>query len=296
MSVRALASRMARIVLAFLLMLPIPVTPEQGQPKDWLIVYGNGFTFGVKAPEGWLGDWEKASALKSNIILYPKGHDLHTAYGIIRVRVNKKRDENTAEALAADMEGYRQKFPGIEFLDVQATHPHYQCFPKLFLLEGKFHEYVAYVNPGPAHWYMFSVAMNTRDSPAKDPELEAFRTVAGSLLAMDTAQETTAFEAALKAADENLASKKGEKYDTDFARKAGPWLATALSRCTKGLPDSELIFFTVLVRVGAEGKAEEVLAQPPTKVALCLKPLFAAAKNPKPPGPSWWVKMEIMIK
>jgi hypothetical protein len=210
--------------------------------------------------------------------------------------VNKKRAENTAEDLATDMEGYRQKFPGIEFLELQAAHPQYQCFPKLFLLEGKFHEYVAYVNPGPAQWYMFSVAMNTGKARAKDSDLEAFRTIVGSLLALGGTQETTEFEAALKAADANLETKKGTKYDADFARKAGPWIAPAMSRCTKGLPDSELAPFTLLVRVGADGNAEEILARPSTKVALCIKPLFAANKHPKPPGPSWWVKMEIMIK
>lgn len=296
MIVLALASRKIRLALICLWAVPNLLSPAQDQPMDRLMVYGNGFMFGVKEPEGWLGDWEKAAALRSNIIFYPKGHDLHTAYGIIRVRVNKKRDENTAQDLAADMEGYRKRFPGVEFLDLQAAHPDYQCFPKLFLLEGTFHEYVAYVNPGPAYWYMFSVAINTGKARAKDPELEAFQSVVGSLLALGGTKETTEFDTALKAADENLGSKKGEKYDADFGRKAGPWLATAMSRCTKGLPDPELVPFTVLVRVGAEGIAEEVLTRPSTKVALCLKPLFAANKHPKPPGPAWWVKMEVMIK
>ena len=296
MTTRVSASIAILLALGFLWAHPVIASPGQEQTMDRLMVYGNGFMFGVQEPAGWLGDWEKASALRSNIIFFPRGHNLHTAYGIIRVRVNKKKDENTAQDLAADMEVYRQKYPGIEFLDLQAAHPRYPCFPKLFLLEGKFHEYVAYVNPGPDFWYMFSIALNTGKARATDSELVAFRTVVGSLLALGGAQETADFDAALKAADGNLESKKGMKFDADFARKAGPWLATAISRCTKGLPDSELIPFTLLIRVGPNGNAEEVMSRPLTKVALCLKPLFAAKKHPKPPGPSWWVKMEIMIK
>jgi hypothetical protein len=43
--------------------------------------------------------------LSSNILFYPKGHSLASPYGPIRVRVNEKADENTAEDIAADMNG-----------------------------------------------------------------------------------------------------------------------------------------------------------------------------------------------
>lgn len=274
--------------------------PGQEQPKDWLILHGNGFRFGVKEPAGWQGDWERASDLKSNILFYPKGHAMTTAYGIIRVRVNDKRGEDMGAALAADMEGYRGRYPGITFQDLEVSHPLYACSPKLFCLEGKFHEYVAYLNPGQAYGYMFSVAMNTRDKIATESELAAFRTVASSLTAIDSigssGQPSSDFSAALKAADDNMKSKEGERYDGTFARKAGPWLAPAMRKCIKGLPNTELGPFTVLIRVDRSGKAEEVLVRPVTKVAQCLKPLFASAKHPRPPGPAWWVKMDVVIE
>jgi hypothetical protein len=223
-----------------------------------------------------------------------------TAYGVIRVRINHKKNEDTGADLAADMEGYRKQFAAIIFQDLGASHPLYPCYPKLFCLEGKFHEYVAYLNPGKDYWYMFSVAMNTRDKIASESELLAFRTVVSSLLAMDavgsSGQPPSDFNAALRTADDNLKSKEGERYDVTFARKAGPWLASALARCTRGLPNTDLGPFTILVRVGSSGKPEEVLVRPLTKVAQYLKPLFASAKHPKPPGPSWWVKMDVVIR
>ena len=109
-------------------------------------------------------------------------------------------------------------------------------------------------------------------------------------------ETSTDFNTALEAADNNLETKEGEQYDVSFGLSAGPWLMKALVQCSKGLDREDLVPFTVLVRVGKSGKAEEVLVRPGTKVAQCLKPEFAAANHPKPPGPSWWVKMVIEIR
>jgi hypothetical protein len=147
---------------------------------------------------------------------------------------------------------------------------------------------------------MFSVAFASGTQPASDTELDTLRMVIASLVALGgkrpAVQEATTFDAARKAADENVKTNKGNKYDTAFARKAAPWLSNALAACTQGLPDSELGPFTVLARVAESGKIEEVLIQPQTKVAICLKPLFIANKGPKPPGPHWWVKVDISIR
>jgi hypothetical protein len=109
-------------------------------------------------------------------------------------------------------------------------------------------------------------------------------------------ETSTDFNTALEAADNNLKTKEGEQYDESFGLSAGPWLLKALLQCSKGFDREDLVPFTVLVRVGKSGKAEEVLVRPKTKVAQCLKGEFAAANHPKPPVASWWVKMDIEIK
>jgi hypothetical protein len=274
--------------------------PQSQQKMDSLMVFGDHFMFGVKEPEGWQGDTERASSFKMNILIYPRGHRLPDLHGVIRIRVNKKVDENTEQDLATDMAGYRKANPKVQFIDLEVTHPSYKCFPKLFSLDREFHEYVVYVNPGEQYWFMFSVTLSTGERLASDTELDTLRGVTASLSALGgkapTVQGPTGFDAALRAADDNVKSKKGKKYDTAFGRKAAPWLTNALAACTQGLPDSELGPFTVLARVADSGKIEEVLIQPPTKVAVCLKPRFLAHDGPKPPGPSWWVKVDIAIR
>jgi hypothetical protein len=109
-------------------------------------------------------------------------------------------------------------------------------------------------------------------------------------------QKTTSFQAALAEADKNLKSEEGKRYDGDFAMSSGPWLQPAVMRCTEGLSEKDLEPFTVVIRVGESGRAEEVLIGPVTKVAKCLKPDFEKAKHPQPPRSSWWVEMRIEIK
>jgi hypothetical protein len=171
------------VFVSFLIHLAILNSPvlSQNQIADRLVVYGNGFRFGVKEPQGWLGDTEHASVLSSNIIFYPKGDTITSPYGVIRVRVNDKVDENTAADLAADMDDYKSNFADIQYDDLNVSHPEYKCFPKVFYVEGKFYEYVTYVNPGSGISYILSVSLSTQKLRATPAQLSAYAEIVASL-------------------------------------------------------------------------------------------------------------------
>ena len=149
----------------------------------------------------------------------------------------------------------------------------------------------------------FSIPNTGGSNAMSNPGSSSFSSVlfAGAILVvfslptLGVLEQQSDFDAALKAADANVKSTAGMLYDAAFAMKAVPWLASAMYTCPKGLPNRDLKPLTVLVRVDTAGKTEQVLIRPLTKVARCLKPLFASAVHPKPPGPSWWVKMDISI-
>ena len=105
----------------------------------------------------------------------------------------------------------------------------------------------------------------------------------------------TDFDAALKAAEANRATTRGSIYDAAFTLKAAPWLGPALYTCSRNLSRLDSRPVIILVRVSAEGKAEEILARPLTKVARCLRARIASAKHPKPPDPSWWIKLDLKV-
>jgi len=186
------------IIISIILVISItilPAVPLQENMKA-LVVYGSGFVFGVMEPENWRGDTENAGSCGDNIIFYPIGQAWNSPDAVIRVRINEKVDENTAEDLSFDMEGYRNRFPQIQFEDIDVPHPKYRSFPKLFFVESNFYEYVTYVNPGEAYWYTFSVALNTQKKRAEKDVLEAYKEVVASLLAISGSSEAVPHPAA----------------------------------------------------------------------------------------------------
>jgi hypothetical protein len=106
----------------------------------------------------------------------------------------------------------------------------------------------------------------------------------------------TGVEVARNEAESNARTPAGKRYEGVLVSKLEEWLRPALVRCTKKAPPAELLSFDGLVRVGSEGKPEEVLFGPETAVARCVAPDFREATYPRPPQPSWWIKVEVRLK
>ena len=155
----------------------------QSPPKmDNLVVYGKNFSFAVKEPDGWRADTEKiASQYHVNIIFLPSREESLQHKVSIRVRVNKKQDENTVEDLNYDLQEYRKQYPAAQVTDLKVEHPEYKTFASTVYLPKKFHEYVAYLNPGPGRPFVFSVAMSKQNEPATEEELNAYKSILKSV-------------------------------------------------------------------------------------------------------------------
>lgn len=167
------------ILQTILFILPVS---QQGEKSDRILVYGDDFLFGVKEPTGWHGDTDSAANYSANIIFTRPDQDSTSPYGIIRVCVNDKVDENTVEDLAYDMKEYKQKYAGIKFGDLPVQHSKYKCFSKIFFIEKDFYEYVTYINPGKEFTYALSVSLSKKDVRATEEELSAYKVVVSSLL------------------------------------------------------------------------------------------------------------------
>ena len=155
----------------------------QTPPKlNNLIIYGDGFAFGVKEPDGWHGDTDKiASKYHVNVVFLPQEKSVKDDV-TIRVRVNHKVDENTIEDLNYDMKGYTRDYPASQFSDLNLAHAEYKTFARTLFVPNLFYEYVAYVNPGSGKPNVFSVAMSKRTEPATEAELKAYEAILKSLV------------------------------------------------------------------------------------------------------------------
>jgi hypothetical protein len=151
------------------------------QKLDQLLVYGDDFMFGVREPPGWIGDTTNAKGFEANVVLHESGRPRDSWFGLIRIRVNPKENENISADMAEDMRSYKAQFPNVQFKDISIASPRYVCLSKLFYIPGESYEYVTYVNPGPKHPILFSVSMNTEKSEASAKELEAYKLALQSL-------------------------------------------------------------------------------------------------------------------
>jgi len=151
------------------------------QKLDELLVHGDNFAFSVKEPAGWKGDTKGAAEFQSNLVLREIGQTSNEVSGMIRIRVNGKKDENTQADIEEDIRAYRAQYPKVQFKDLSVASPRYRCLAKVFYVPGLFYEYVAYVNPGPGKPLLFSVAMNTQKVEATAKELGAYKSAVESL-------------------------------------------------------------------------------------------------------------------
>ncbi|MGH9562761.1 MAG: hypothetical protein ACRD3S_15020, partial [Terracidiphilus sp.] len=145
------------------------------------LVYGEGFAFGVKEPDGWHGDTGQVATRYGVNVVFQSPNEPPESDVTIRVRVNKKVDENTIEDLNYDMDGYKREFPGVQFGELNVAHAEYKTFAKVVFVQNRFYEYVAYLNPGPGKRFVVSVAMSKKGSPANVSELKAYETVVRSI-------------------------------------------------------------------------------------------------------------------
>src|SRR5439155_1806568 len=79
----------------------------------------------------------------------------------------------------------------------------------------------------------------------------------------------TGVEIARAEAEQNAKSPAGRRYEGVMVGKLDDWLRPAVERCAGKAPEEERISFDALIRVGADGKPEEVLFGPETLVAKC---------------------------
>lgn len=153
--------------------------------KVRILVYGNGFIFGVKEPEGWQSDTSNASGMHANIIFYKLNETINDAKYLIYIRLNDKTDEHIEKDLEFDMSQYKNRYPSVEFKDINVAHKEYKLCSKLFYVQNSFYEYVTYVNPGTGKPFTFSVAMNVPNNEASKSALKTYKEIINSLILLN---------------------------------------------------------------------------------------------------------------
>jgi hypothetical protein len=158
---------------------PAPSSPSPSDLKD-MIVYGQGFAFSVREPDGWVGH-APADVGAGSVSFYRASEDAKTATTIIWIQVMDDDGPDVAGDLTADMDHWKAKYPDMAFEDLVAPSPQYKTFSKLYIVSGEDPSYVSYVDPGSATKLYYIVSMQPLKRRATADELAAFDEVVASL-------------------------------------------------------------------------------------------------------------------
>ena len=183
---RKLRDQLIKVLfIAVIVVMRIDAFAAEEKKLDSLLVYGEGFIFGVKEPPGWTADTSNAANVHANILFYKPGESFQTAKALIFVRVNKKSDEYLEKDLEWDMEQYKKRYPNVQFKDIPVFHPKYKTYSKLFYIKETFYEYVTYINPGAGKPVTLSAAMNLQRNEASKEVLAAYQQVIQTLVVLN---------------------------------------------------------------------------------------------------------------
>jgi hypothetical protein len=114
--------------------------------------------------------------------------------------------------------------------------------------------------------------------------------VAGSVAAQHKAQATS-FAHAEAAAEANMQTSEGVKYDDQLETQFWQKHSGDVELCRKKLRAE--YGFEIVLKVDNNGNAIEILARPFKKMSACIRAAILKDKFPIPPWPDYWVKLEI---
>lgn len=104
---------------------------------------------------------------------------------------------------------------------------------------------------------------------------------------------TKVIEDALKAADDNLKTPEGSKFDGVMGKAFEGKYRAVVADCLKKSGEPFLIPFDLAMRLGKDGVVEQVHTSIRSRVSACLSPQMEKAQFPVPPQPSYWVKIHL---
>ncbi len=102
------------------------------------------------------------------------------------------------------------------------------------------------------------------------------------------------FEDSLKLARANAATPAGREFERRIAERFDDTkLRDPLLTCAGSASEEDVVPFIVLLELRGDGRASQVLLRPPVPVAVCLRWTIRETIFPRPPGPGYWVMVDV---
>jgi hypothetical protein len=119
-----------------------------------------------------------------------------------------------------------------------------------------------------------------------------------SASALSFAADKKQLAAAIAAVDANLKTPAGKQYDEKLGSEFMEKHAATIRRCKQGVrrdatPPAP---FDLLMKLGADGKVDDVLVFPETAVGQCARTALLTGKFSPPPHSDYWVNVHMQFK
>lgn len=100
-------------------------------------------------------------------------------------------------------------------------------------------------------------------------------------------------DAAMKAADENLQTSDGRKFDEQVAKTFASNYSATVTECLKSSGDLSLVPFEMILQVGGNGTVEQIVVSKMSRTSSCIAAKLDGGLFPPPPKPDYWVKVSM---
>jgi hypothetical protein len=100
-------------------------------------------------------------------------------------------------------------------------------------------------------------------------------------------------DAAMKAADENLQTSDGRKFDEQVAKTFASNYSATVTECLKSSGDLSLVPFEMVLQVGGNGTVEQIVVSKMSRTSSCIAAKLDGGLFPPPPKPDYWVKVSM---
>ena len=185
------------LAAAFFTTAPAPAMTPSSAASNWsgskvdvksLLVYGDGYLYSVREPDGWHGDTNLPKGY-ANIAFYRDGETLKTSTTLILVRA-EQYDGPVKSDVASEMADLKKDHPNATCQDLAIGHPFYRSYGKVCFVPGKGPSYAAYLDAGAKAGLYFLVVMQPSGRPATADEMAVFKKLVASIRNLGTAPDS----------------------------------------------------------------------------------------------------------
>jgi hypothetical protein len=103
-------------------------------------------------------------------------------------------------------------------------------------------------------------------------------------------------DAAMKAADDNLQTSDGRKFDEQVAKAFASNYSPTVSECLKSSGDLSPVPFDMVLQVGGNGTVEQIVVSKMSRTSSCIASKLDGGLFPPPPKPDYWVKINMQTR